>query len=81
MVQTADETDSFVPLNKVIALTAGPLTPEPPLAVFSGLGGKLNVNRRSKTSVSKIYLSHSSHTTPSTSIHPFIRLYAAFNYL
>lgn len=78
MAQAADETDSFVPRNKVTALTAGPLTPEPPLGRFSGLGGKRNVNRCSKTSMSNIHLSLPSHATLSTSIQPFIHLHAAF---
>lgn len=46
MAQAADETDSFVPRNKVTALTAGPLTPEPPLevlAVWAGRGTRTDV--------------------------------------
>lgn len=73
--------DSFVPLNKVIALTAGPLTPQPPLALFSGLGGKREREpSASEKSICAVPLSrYAERIRPS--IHPFIRLRAAFYYL
>lgn len=82
MVQAAEETDSFLPLNKVIVLTAGAPTPTPPLAVFSGPSEKMNVNRRGKTSGKNPSVPSSRYAErihPVT--HPFIPLHAAFDYL
>lgn len=44
MAQAAVQTDSFVPLNKVVAINCRSADTRPPLVEFSGLGGRLNVN-------------------------------------